>query len=283
MNINYDLNDREKSELQNELYNFFESGRKFEKFIKNFLVYIGLDEIELTSYTRDGGIDCIAYRKGIGEFSDIDKIRYLVQVKRYKTSNKVSVKEIRELKGIQHFQAGDKGIFITTSDYTKGAVEESTNDKNRPIILINGVDLVNYCIDKNIGFVFKPIFSKELMREFIEEKNDVGSNFNEYREYDANIVEKAISYNDVRAKIISIPSTIYDNFLYNRKEIDIMINNNKNDIYHNLKINHSRKFLSGVTKILRDNHILSSDGTYNQKMVGWKYDIKNAMLVLYIK
>ena len=48
MNINYNLTDKEKNELQNELYSFFESGLKFEKFIKNFLVHIGLAEIELS-------------------------------------------------------------------------------------------------------------------------------------------------------------------------------------------------------------------------------------------
>lgn len=283
MNINYNLTDKEKSKLQNDLYSFFDSGFKFEKFIKNFLVYIGLDEIELTPDTRDGGIDCIAYRKGIGEFSDIDKIRYLVQVKRYNTSNKVGVKEIRELKGVQYFHAGDKGIFITTSDYTKDAINESKNDKDRPVILINGIDLINYCIDKNIGFEFKPIFSKKLMKEFMEDTDSIESNVDENSVYDENVIEKTISYNDVRTKIISIPSYIYNNYLSNKKEIDVIINGDKNDTYHALKINHSRKFLSGVTKILRKYQILLSDGTYKQKMVGWKYDVKSAMLILYIK
>lgn len=273
MNINYVLTDKEKSELQNKLYSFFESGFSFEEFIKKFLVYIGLDEIELTNATRDGGIDCIAYRKGIGEFSDIDKIRYLVQVKRYKTSNKVGVKSIRELKGANG-SAGDKRIFITTSDYTKDAVNESKSDNDRPVILINGIDLINYCIDKNIGFSFKPIFSKELMKKFME---DTDNSINLGKD----IVEKIISNNDARAKIISIPSTIYS-YLSDKKEVDIIINNNK-DEYYNLKINHNRKYLSGVTEILRKYQILLSDDTYNQKMVGWKYDKENAMLILYIK
>ena len=285
MNINYNLTDKEKNELQNELYSFFESGLKFEKFIKNFLVYIGLDEIELTSYTRDGGIDCIAYRKGIGEFSDIDKIRYLVQVKRYKINNKVSVDDIRKLKGVKDFNAGDKGIFITTSDYTKGAIVESTNDENRPVILINGTDLVNYCIDKNIGFVFKPIFSIELMKEFMEETNEcinLEKKSDTASDNDESIVEKVITSNDVRAKIISIPSSIYNSYLYNKEKVNVIVNDDEKNIYYNIKINHSRKYLSGITKILRKYQILSSNGTYNQKMVSWKYNTENAVLMLYI-
>lgn len=284
MNINYELNDNDLILLQDELYNFFESGFKFEKFIKNFLIYLGLDEIELTPAVKDGGIDCIAYRKGIGEFSDVDKVRYLVQVKCYKACNKVGVKPIRELRGVKGFNAGDKGIFITTSDYTKEAIKES-NDKLRPIILINGKDLITYCIDKNIGFIFKPMFSKKLMTEFMEDMNTVSSdnvNSDASKDISDDIIEKLISYNDVRAKIITIPSSIYKTFLQDKDIIDIVINNDFSNIYHSLKINHSRKYISGVTNILKKFHILLNDGSYMPKLVKWSYDRERTLLMLYI-
>lgn len=78
---------------------------------QDILLKIGLDEVEITQRSRDGGIDLKAIRKGIGDFSDIDVERYYIQAKRYKPKNKISVKSVRELKGTMPF--GYKGILIT--------------------------------------------------------------------------------------------------------------------------------------------------------------------------
>lgn len=44
---------------------------------------MGLDEVEVTQRSRDGGIDLTAIRKGVGDFSEIDITHYYIQAKRH--------------------------------------------------------------------------------------------------------------------------------------------------------------------------------------------------------
>ena len=151
------LSEAKENEYLEDLYNCFESGYDFEKFLKLYLEEIGFDEIEVTKRTRDGGVDLIAIRKGIEDFSNIDTINYYIQAKRYKLK-KVGVNAIRELKGV--IPIGHKGMLITTSTFTRDSILESDNDNSRPIILVDGRALLNSCINHQIGFAFEPRFSK---------------------------------------------------------------------------------------------------------------------------
>ena len=47
--------------------------------------------------------------------------------------------------------AGNKGIFITTSTFTKEAVEFGKSVSNRKIVLIDGDELAELMIDHNVG------------------------------------------------------------------------------------------------------------------------------------
>ena len=169
MQISSNLSEQEIIELQQKFYEYFETGYAFEEFLKEYLLKMGLDEVEITRRSRDGGIDLRAIRKGIGDFSDIDITYYYIQAKRYSLSNKVGVSKIRELKGIIPF--GYKGMMITTSDFTADAINESSSDATRPVVMINGKSLVMSCIDHEIGFLFKPIFSKQQMDRFLNKGN----------------------------------------------------------------------------------------------------------------
>lgn len=93
---------------------------------------MGLDEVQITQRSRDGGIDLTAIRKGVGDFSEIDITRYYIQAKRYSMDSKIGSRTIRELKGTIPF--GHKGMLITTSDFTKDAVTESANDPSKPVV-----------------------------------------------------------------------------------------------------------------------------------------------------
>jgi restriction system protein len=53
---------------------------------------------------------------------------------------KISVKEIRELYGIMTSEKADAGIFITTSSFTKDAIEFS---QNKNITLLDGKTLIS--------------------------------------------------------------------------------------------------------------------------------------------
>ena len=76
MQISSNLSEQELTELQQKFYEYFETGYAFEEFLKEYLLKMGLDEVEITQRSRDGGIDLKAVRKGVGDFSDIDITNY---------------------------------------------------------------------------------------------------------------------------------------------------------------------------------------------------------------
>ena len=152
MKKNIEISEEQYKLFLEKFYNCFETGYVFEEFLKTYLEKIGFDEVMITSRSRDGGIDLKATRKGIGDFSDADKVDYYVQAKRYKPNTTISVKTIRELKGTIPF--GNKGMLITTASFTKDAINEATNDQSKQVVLVDGRKLIESCIDNEIGFVF---------------------------------------------------------------------------------------------------------------------------------
>ncbi len=80
-------------------------GHSFSKEIHNriadydyFLKEIGFQEVVTTKYVGDNGIDLTCSKSGIDP-QGLDTMNYYVQAKRYKSTNKVQAKEIRDLKG----------------------------------------------------------------------------------------------------------------------------------------------------------------------------------------
>lgn len=105
---------------------------EFEKLIRRLLEKMGY-EITETKITGDGGIDLEAV-------SD-DKLTgglYIIQCKRYGLQNPVGVTTVRELSGVVFGKHATKGILITTSHYTKQAIEEAGGKVN----LVDGKILI---------------------------------------------------------------------------------------------------------------------------------------------
>ena len=163
-------------------------------------------------------------------------------------------------------------MLITTAHFTDDAYKESLNDPSKPAVLIDGKLLITSCIDNEIGFIFKPIFSKIEM-DFILNKNENKSNKTKI-EY----IEKTITKNDIRARIISIPSSIKKE-LSSLNSIDVIIN--ENDHYH-LTIDKSHSYLAKVTKIFKKYGMLTEDKIGTPKKSKWYYDIKNKVIHLII-
>jgi len=93
------------------------SPRKFEELIASILEDLGFD-VQLTKATRDGGTDIIAYiRNSVCEFLT------LVECKKYAPDNKVGVGIVREVSGVHHLKNASKSIIVTTSFFSKDAVE----------------------------------------------------------------------------------------------------------------------------------------------------------------
>ncbi len=83
---------------------------------------------EVTQPTSDGGIDVIAHRQ-----EPLVRGKYVVQCKNW--SNPVGVGVVRDLYGAMTHERASKGIVITTSSFTQGAIEFA---KDKPLELIDG-------------------------------------------------------------------------------------------------------------------------------------------------
>lgn len=280
MQISSNLSEQEIIELQQKFYEYFETGYAFEEFLKEYLLKMGLDEVEITRRSRDGGIDLRAIRKGIGDFSDIDITYYYIQAKRYSLSNKVGVSKIRELKGIIPF--GYKGMMITTSDFTADAINESSSDATRPVVMINGKSLVMSCIDHEIGFLFKPIFSKQQMDRFLNKGNlkDATATSHPNILMQENVIEKIITANDIRARIVSVPSSIIRQFSDGQTRVKVNVNYEKD---YDFTINRARNYFGSVTTFLRDYNMLSDEGVITPKQCKWFYNSTEDIVVLCVE
>ncbi|OGS23741.1 MAG: restriction endonuclease [Elusimicrobia bacterium RIFOXYB2_FULL_48_7] len=119
----------------------------FEKLVVELLVKMGYggsrkDAGKAIGSTGDGGIDGIIKEDKLG----LDII--YIQAKRWE--GVVGRPEIQKFAGALQGQRAKKGIFITTSSFTKDALEYAKNIDIK-IILIDGDQLSEHMIDSDIG------------------------------------------------------------------------------------------------------------------------------------
>ena len=134
----------------------------FEKVILRLLKKMGYGDFVETKKSGDGGIDGIINEDKLG----LDKI--YIQAKRF-TEAKVRERDIRNFIGAM---SGDtnKGVFVTTSTFDKGAEEKAKNAHHK-IILIDGSQLVDLMHDYDIGVQVKSTFQiKHLDEDFFIEQ-----------------------------------------------------------------------------------------------------------------
>ncbi len=265
-----DLTDQELEEVLLNFYETFETGYDFEKFLKIYLEEIGLDEIEVTQQSSDGGLDLKCLKRGIDELTDLDAVKYYVQAKRYKPDNLVSLESVRALRGIM--PDGFKGIFITTGKFSKNAYEFGANSQNRTLILIDGKTLVTSCIDKGLGFRSKPVFVTEDLQKLIkaEEKSEPKLTSNNIDNSElGHIIKKKITENDIRARILRIPKSILEVIPENIFSYNVVFEN-ENSI--KLKLDKTRTYFAGVTAYYRKFGLLDEDGTKYSKDAFWRFN-----------
>lgn len=94
------------------------SPREFEEIVEQVLKDNGFETV-LTKPTRDGGKDIIATIAGIHG----KPIVIYVECKRYSLENRVDVSIVRELYGVQTAERINKACLITSSLFTKEAIE----------------------------------------------------------------------------------------------------------------------------------------------------------------
>jgi restriction system protein len=145
-----------RNELANEILHQLKncSPALFEKIVIEVLVKMGYggslkDAGRAIGKTGDEGIDGIIKEDKLG----LDII--YVQAKRWESN--VGRPEVQKFAGALQGQRAKKGILITTSNYSKEAVEFVSKIDSK-IILIDGEQLVDYMIDFNVGVTTMAIF-----------------------------------------------------------------------------------------------------------------------------
>lgn len=267
MRKNIEISDEQLKEFVEKFYSYFESGYAFEEFLKVYLEKIGLDEVVVTQRSSDGGIDLEAVRYGVGGLAGADSVDYFVQAKRNKPGTTIPIEKVRALRGVM--PSGSKGLFITTAGYSSKTLEFVDADPSRPIILIDGKTLVESCIDNEIGFVFTPVFSKSAMDSLKDSSDDMPLEVNntDCQVTPNVIVDKKITANDIRAKILRMPKALVDSLQDESKTVDVVFAGSE---LKTLNIDKTRCYLSGITELYRNAGLIKEDGSYVPCKAIWK-------------
>lgn len=125
------------------------SPQKFEQLIVDLLLAMGYGGGDRSMGERigksgDGGIDGIINEDALG----LDAV--YVQAKRYAPDSKVGRPALQAFVGSLTGEGANKGVFVTTSDFSKEAREYMNKVQHR-IVLINGDRLARLMIQHEVG------------------------------------------------------------------------------------------------------------------------------------
>lgn len=127
----------------------------FEKLVVDLLLKMGYGGFReeagvVTKKTNDGGIDGIINEDILG----LDKIA--IQAKRHE--NTISRPDLQKFSGALSGMGIKKGVFITTSNFSKGAIDYVKQLHDTSIVLIDGNKLAKLMIKFDLGTSTKEIY-----------------------------------------------------------------------------------------------------------------------------
>jgi restriction system protein len=122
----------------------------FEKTIVDLLVAMGYggsraDAGEQLGGTGDGGVDGVIREDQLG----LDRV-YL-QAKQYQRGNVVGPEAVRGFMGALVGKGAQKGVFITTSSFSRGALSAASQSGHLRLVLIDGEELTKLMIRFDVG------------------------------------------------------------------------------------------------------------------------------------
>lgn len=155
----------EENTFENELLDILKSlsPSGFERICQRLLRESGFKKVLVTGKTGDGGID----GEGILEINPLISFKVLFQAKRYQGT--VGATIIRDFRGAMLGRA-DKGIIITTGNFSRDAKKEAIRDGAPPIELVDGQLLVELFRKNELGIKPKIVF--EINKDFFDEFMD---------------------------------------------------------------------------------------------------------------
>lgn len=143
------------------------SPKFFEQLVVDLLVKMGyggnFDETAIvTQYSSDEGIDGIIKEDKLG----LEKI--CLQAKHY-TDTVVGRPEVQKFVGALAGQGTTKGVFITTSTFSKEAIKYKPDGVK--LVLIDGLTLCKYMIEYNLGVSVRSTYEiKRIDIDYFEEE-----------------------------------------------------------------------------------------------------------------
>ena len=142
--LSHDIS-KQNNEVKKKLLSHIKqmSPKAVEDLAGQLLAEMGFEEVEVTDYSGDKGIDV----KGILQIDNVIRIKMKVQVKRWQ--HNVQAPEVQKLRGSLGIH--DQGLIITTSDFSPGAKEEANRAECTPIALMNGDHLASLLMKFEIG------------------------------------------------------------------------------------------------------------------------------------
>lgn len=160
-----DKNDLVKAQLLEALLSM--PPFNFEELVAEALRHLGFENITVTGKTGDGGIDVMGELIVAGSI----KNNVCVQVKRWR--NNVQRGNVSELRG--SLKPHQTGLFITTSDFSKPAIDEANDPYKAPISLINGKEFVDILCSFGIGVTSEEVVVYDIDKDngFMDIPNEI--------------------------------------------------------------------------------------------------------------
>jgi len=101
--------------------------------------------------SNDGGVDGLVNKDRLG------LSRVYIQAKRYKDGNNIGAPAIQQFAGSMQERRADEGVFVTTSDFTKAALQ-SAEKLHARIALINGQRLAEIMFELGVGVTTETVY-----------------------------------------------------------------------------------------------------------------------------
>lgn len=128
--------------------------RQLEHLVGQLLTELGYEDVQVTQYVGDQGIDVTATLTAGG----VASVNTAVQVKRQASS--VGGPVVQQLRG--SLTADQRGLLITTGSFSPAAKAQATATGMLPISLVEGDEFVDLMISRNVGVTRKSIEVLEL-------------------------------------------------------------------------------------------------------------------------
>lgn len=144
----------------------------FEKMVVQLLENMGYGgSVEnaglVVGQTGDEGIDGIIREDKLG-FSLI-----YIQAKRWDRTTSIGRPELQKFVGALAGQGANKGLFITTAQFTKEARKYAKKQHTTKVVLVDGESLAKLMIEYNLGVSTEAVYQiKRLDSDFFSDDND---------------------------------------------------------------------------------------------------------------